>query len=246
LQSNAETFSIRFIQQQWPQQTGLEHCKRIRKNTPEDGDVTLTVLLCQQSVMEQQELEERLDQYSTGDNDLNRSPVRIVSVPLHAPLNRKQFESCKQLWPVIFREDTRLDPTFNQNQINQVIAHMQALLSKAKNSQSDEAPIFVRVVDPTNNRVIAEAADTRKADKHPLHHAVMNCIDNVARAEQDRRLQHKRKVDVLDSPRDSPNTSETDSPIDTVHTPSIDETVEKIAYLCTAYDIYVTHEPCTM
>ncbi|KAG2175565.1 hypothetical protein INT43_001212 [Umbelopsis isabellina] len=237
---------LKFIQQQWPQQTGLEHCKRIRKNTPEVGDVTLTVLLCQQSAMEEHELEKRLDQFSNGDNDLNRSPVHIVSVPLHAPLNRKQFDFCKQLWPVIFREDTRLDPTFNQNQIDQVTAHMQAILRKAQESQSEEAPIFARVVDPTNNRIIAEATDTRKSDKHPLHHAVMNCIDNVARAEQDRRSQHKRKVDALDSPRDSPSISETDSPIDTVHTPNIDETVEKNAYLCTAYDIYVTHEPCTM
>jgi tRNA-specific adenosine deaminase 3 len=238
----------RFIQNQWPQQQGLEHCKRIRKNVLPDGRITLSVLLCPKPAMELEELERRLDQYSVGDNILDRSPVQTIPIPLYAPLNRKQYESCKHLWPVTFREDTRLEPKFNESQINDITAHMQALLSSTENFSSDGLPVFARVVDPSNNRVIAESSDTRNADNHPLHHAVMNCIDNVAGAEQNRRHLHKRKLDEVENADEvaSPVVSISDSPSSGVSTPVLEETVEKVAYLCTGFDIYITHEPCAM
>lgn len=156
----------------------------------------------------------------------------IVSVSRHAPLNRQQYEAWKHLWPMTFREDTRQDPKFTQDDIQQINSHMQALLNTYTN-------ISARIVDPQTNKVLAEAQDTREADAHPLHHAAMNCIDEVARIQlQDKHGRPKRKAIAIEQESDS---ASEDSP----GAISL-ESATKVAYLCTGLDLYITHEPCAM
>lgn len=143
---------------------------------------------------------------------------QVVQVPRHAPLNRQQFEAWKQVWPLTYREDTRQDPKFTSDDIKVIQQHMRDLL------QSDNV-MRARIVDPVKKCIIAEAQDTRQVSSHPLHHAVMNCVGAVADAE-------KTAVSSLGRPKRKAS--------------QVAEEESNSVYLCTGYDIYLTHEPCAM
>lgn len=149
---------------------------------------------------------------------------RISTVPVskYAPLNRQQFEAWQHLWPMSYREDTRLDPKFTQQDIDIIHSHMQAILANQQHT------VVCRIVDPSTNEIMAEKSDTRA--EHPLHHAVMNSIDHVAQNESKLYGGTGRMKRIA-----SQMTGVDDA-----------ESAKKTAYLCTGYDIYITHEPCAM
>jgi tRNA-specific adenosine deaminase 3 len=146
------------------------------------------------------ELEELLMKHEFVQN-----PIHIVPVCRYAPLNRQQYEAWKHVWPLSYREDTRLDPKFTTDDIGIIHSHMHDLLSNKT--------VVCRIVEPTSNQIIAEASDARQ--EHPLHHAAMKAIDAVAQKEGKRM---KRTASQMTNG----------------------------SYLCTGYDIYITHEPCAM
>lgn len=115
-----------------------------------------------------------------------------------------------------FREDTRLDPKFTYREIETIKSHMRELLA--------HKTIAARVVNAAGETV-SEAADTRTESQHPLHHAVMNCIDAVAEKERQAGRPKRKSSEIANNP---------------------DEQEPKTVYLCTGYDMYVTHEPCAM
>ena len=145
--------------------------------------------------------------------------LNIVRVARYAPLNREQYNAWTISWPLSYREDTRLDPKFTQKEIDSIHSHMQSLLS-------NHSTVVCRIVDPNTNEVKAEACDTRK--EHPLHHAIMNSINTVAQKES----QLAGGVGRMKRPAHQMTEDESESP--------------KNGYLCTGYDIYITHEPCAM
>ncbi|KAI7886418.1 cytidine deaminase-like protein [Lichtheimia hyalospora FSU 10163] len=206
-----------FVNKHLPALQKLEHCKRVRRTTLTDSKIELSLLLCEERALTLDELEKCI-------NDHGFSGVihpKVVPVPRHAPLNRQQFEAWKQVWPLTYREDTRQDPKFTSDDIKVIQQHMKEIL------QSDDM-MRARIVDPAKQRIIAEAQDTRHVSSHPLHHAVMNCVDAVAKAER------IAATDTSSMGRPKRKASQ------------VVEEESNSVYLCTGYDIYLTHEPCAM
>jgi tRNA-specific adenosine deaminase 3 len=79
-----------------------------------------------------------------------------------------------------------------------------------------DLPIAATLVNPKTAEIILSAYDTRTSTKHPLHHAVMNLL--------------RRLPELL------PTDPATDK----------DNCLDEEQYYAEMYDVYVTHEPCTM
>ncbi len=108
-------------------------------------------------------------------------------------------------------------------------------------------------MDPQTNCIIARG---HSSSSHPLQHAIMVCIDAVAKSQgggawvadryQCSLLQQRGAIDTQVSGRVedvSPDVSH-DVPPDLL--PAVKKQRLAKHYLCTGYDVYVTKEPCIM
>ncbi|ORX53108.1 cytidine deaminase-like protein [Hesseltinella vesiculosa] len=202
---------LKFVQKHLPVLPNLDHCKRVKRSTIEN-QIVLEAILCHQDQLTPDQIKTLAAQC-----DITVDPY-TKQVPAHAPRTKNQLHDWNKVWPLSYHEDPRQDPTWTQQDIDVFQQHMQQLMETPFIGTDSALPIFACVVNPKTNAVLAHANDTRHLG-HPLHHAVMNCLDKLAAKE--------RSLWITEGKRKH-------------------EASEDTGYLCSGYDLYVTHEPCTM
>jgi len=173
----------------------------------------------------------------------------ILEVPAEPPKTEKEANIWKKHWPISTRPKDTPAYTFTEEERKRVEFHMREAIDLARRGSSyGEVPIGCVIVDPKSDQVLGKAHDLTRGTSppkasssgsgkaHPLHHAVMMCIREVAK--QDR----KRWPDPPSQTQ--PGESEEVGSKRTRGGES-DAKSEK-PYLCTGFDMYVTHEPCVM
>ncbi|RUS17761.1 cytidine deaminase-like protein [Endogone sp. FLAS-F59071] len=263
---------LKFIQKNCPQLENCEHLKRIKKTFHDDQSAylvnisphnsknafTLTLLICSATAISRAALLALIDEHQLNDV----IEPRINPVPRYAPCTRAQFEQWKMVWPLSFREDPRREIKFIEKEIAVIKSHIHTVFQLSETAKSNgEYSIAALIVDPATSTVLATSTDTRRSTCHPLRHAVMNCIDRVAVREKatktlvasippepvdpadTRTVPQKRKVGEIDADIMAVDGDRSKRDSATILVP---DATGKAAYLCTGYDLYVSHEPCVM
>ncbi|CAN0129643.1 unnamed protein product [Scytosiphon promiscuus] len=247
----------------------LSHLKRIRSSQDPEGGRLLQVLLYPPDVYdalddaERKEIEKRYGLRPT-----------VHAVPKLEPRTRAQFESGGSAWPMIFHHSTseearraaRVIP--EQDTLN-AEAFMKAALQDAgtgRQQKGGRATVGAVMVDPGvgRGRVVATASRERQRVRdegpscfrdHPLHHAVMLCVQGVGRAlaagQASGAVLEKRSDDgeakgagELEG-REAPGGKNARS--HACHASEVEqEVLPPEQYLCTGFDLYITREPCLM
>ena len=118
------------------------------------------------------------------DDDIKRkltgfegAKVIKVKAPTKAPLTRKQFEEGREFWPIHFFESKDLEALLSRTRSDiwgsEKSTHVEHMV-RATGATNAVA------VSPTSGRVIATAEGD---SSHPMKHACMVLIDNVARTQ---------------------------------------------------------------
>ncbi|KAM4558441.1 putative inactive tRNA-specific adenosine deaminase-like protein 3 isoform 2-T2 [Odontesthes bonariensis] len=219
---------------------GLQHIKRVRACKGKGSLHPLEVLVClvsDASDMKVVSIDSLLP--SDGDKWEGLGEPFVVNIPARPPLTRPQFEIASQCWPTSFHEDKRVTVAlrgklFTPHQKAMMHMYMMSALTAAKAAkESGMKAVGAVVVDPENEKIIAVGHDCR--GDHPLHHAVMVCIDLVAQSQGG-------GFDRFDSYAACCCTSPNSNTFQNVS----DSGIGTQPYICTGYDLYVTREPCVM
>ncbi|TPX47794.1 hypothetical protein SeMB42_g03214 [Synchytrium endobioticum] len=105
-------------------------------------------------------------------------------VPRHAAITRKELEQAARLWPVSFKEFPT--PVIQDQEFAVIKARMAMAIREAEMGRScGQLGIGAVVVHPETDTVLAACHDKRRS--HPLHHATMVAIAQVAEREREKR-----------------------------------------------------------
>ncbi|XP_040004371.1 probable inactive tRNA-specific adenosine deaminase-like protein 3 [Xiphias gladius] len=219
---------------------GLQHIKRVRPCMEKGSPHPLELLVCLVSDAPDMKVVS-IDSLLPSDeirHDGLGEPF-VVKVPARPPLTRPQFERASKHWPTSFHEDKQVTVALRGELFSppeKATMHMYMMsaftAAKAGKEMGMEA-VGAVVVNPAMQRIIAVGHDCR--GDHPLHHAVMVCIDLVAQSQGGGCY----SFDRYPACRFTSPTSETFQNVTDVDASSQ-------PYICTGYDLYVTREPCVM
>lgn len=216
---------------------GLQHIKRVRACKDKSSPHPLEVIVClARDVAKGVMLADLLRSQSFDSSGLGE-PF-LVEIPANPPLTRPQFEKASKHWPTSFHEDKQVTSAlkgqlFTADQKAKMQDYMTAAVQAAKSGREmGMDAVGAVIVDPESEQIVAVGHDCKRG-AHPLHHAVMVCIDLVACGQGGGAYNYDKypacQFSSSESFRNGCNLKETGQP-----------------YICTGYDLYVTREPCVM
>ncbi|XP_036401910.1 probable inactive tRNA-specific adenosine deaminase-like protein 3 [Megalops cyprinoides] len=235
---------------------GLQHLKRVRACKGSGSTHPLEVIVClvndvrdidSNTDMSISTLLPRAKMDSTGLG----APF-LVKIPACPPLTRPQFEQASRHWPTSFHEDKQVTVAlkgqlFTADQKAKMQEYMTAAVMAAKAGQDlGMDAVGAVIVDPQSGRILARGHDNRRGT-HPLHHAVMVCIDLVAHGQGGGAYNFEKYPACQFLAVDSSHCPENgDISSSRIMFDSDQAEQSCVPYICTGYDLYVTREPCVM
>ncbi|KAM4608439.1 putative inactive tRNA-specific adenosine deaminase-like protein 3 [Polymixia lowei] len=227
---------------------GLQHIKRVRACKEKDSPHPLEVLVCLVSDVPDVDCENSVSIDSLLPSDKVKhdglGKPFVIKVPGCPPLTRPQFELASKHWPTSFHEDKQVTVAlrgelFSPPQKARMQEYMMSALAAARAGEvCGMEAVGAVVVDPRAERVIAVGHDCR--GDHPLHHAVMVCIDLVARGQGGGAYSFDKYPACRFT---SPSPTSTPTSENLRNTSAVEDGQP---YICTGYDLYVTREPCVL
>lgn len=263
--------------------TRLPHMKRVRC-LKENEEKHLQIILCcvdQEEDLSSSPTLNEIFQKAPGFDQTGLGNLFSTRVARNQPKTRAQFEEAQSYWPTSFHEDLELTKLLNgtyftKTEQERINLHMQMAVELAdQGKKSGEVPIGVVIVNSDTSEVVASCYDLRNTASNPLYHAVMLCVDLVARSQgggaweiQDTpgfwwRKPHEVTNRLADLSSDTSIGSQPDKLQNDVGQPTLVRDVaesqsgqnnlkrkfnelDDSSYLCTNLDLYVTQEPCSM
>lgn len=223
----------------------LQHIKRVRASKDKSSPHPLEVIVC--LVRDVQgatsgkgvALGDLLGSQSSDFSGLGE-PF-LVKIPATPPLTRPQFEKARKHWPTSFHEDKLITSAlrgqlFTAAQKAKIQEYMTVAVQAANTGQERGMDaVGAVIVDPESEKIVAVSHDCKNGS-HPLHHAVMVCIDLVAYGQGGGAYNYDKYPACQFSSQESLRNS----------CKAVNAKESNQPYICTGYDLYVTREPCVM